>query len=157
MSSWWQERSHGSGGWAGHSWGSGAEGGHQSWGNHTWDGDNWGKDGWGSGDWTAASHGHSAPYESQEDSHKRSAPTESREDSHKRGAPSESREDSRVLRRRTTDEGRTYEAYTYLGGESKASLPLPDRCKLVHAMLDGAVGALTLNTMSGAQIPSTPP
>ena len=128
MSSWWQDHSRGSGGWAGHDWDSGWQGGYQNWGNGHWDnnGGDYGDTG----------------------SQKRSAPN---------SAPNDSRDDGRALKRRTTEEGRSYDAYTYLGGDSKASLPLPDRCKLVQAMLDGAVGALTLNTMSGAQPPSTPP
>ena len=124
MSSWWQDHSRSSGGWAGHDWDSGWQGGYQNWGNGHWD-----NNGWDSGD----------------------------TGSQKRSAPNDGRDDGRALKRRTTEEGRNYDAYTYLGGDSKASLPLPDRCKLVQAMLDGAVGALTLNTMSGAQPPSTPP
>jgi len=59
---------------------------------------------------------------------------------------------SRTLRRRTTEEGRTYESYTHLGGDTKASLPLMDRCKIVNHMLqDLNVGMLTLNTLLGPQ------
>ena len=59
---------------------------------------------------------------------------------------------SRILRRRTTEEGRMYESYTHLGGDTKASLPLMDRCKIVNHMLqDLNVGMLTLNTLLGPQ------
>jgi hypothetical protein len=41
----------------------------------------------------------------------------------------------RKLLRRTTEDGRNYAQYTYLGGNTTHSLPLKDRCKLVKAML----------------------
>ena len=149
MSSWWQEHSHGTGGWAG--WGSGEQENQQwvKWGRGNQCGDD------GRGDWTGGSQTRYQPSGCQPFN-------DDREDGSalaKRAFTPDCRGDSRAgsLKRRTTEEGPTYDAYTYLGGDSKASLPLPDRCKLVHTMLDGAVGALTLKTMPGAQTPSTSP
>lgn len=56
---------------------------------------------------------------------------------------------TRVLRRRTTEEGRNYDMYTYLGGDSKASLPSADRAKLLHHILGGSVGILSLHSLPG--------
>jgi len=44
-----------------------------------------------------------------------------------------------TLTRKTTEEGKSYNHYTYLGGETKASLPAHERAKLVVTMFGDAV------------------
>ena len=57
-------------------------------------------------------------------------------------------EGQRALKRKSTDEGRSLEAYTYLGGDAKASLPHGDKVKIVHALRPD-VGILVLNSLAG--------
>ena len=44
-----------------------------------------------------------------------------------------------TLTRKTTEEGKSYNHYTYLGGETKVSLPAHERAKLVVTMFGDAV------------------
>ena len=52
------------------------------------------------------------------------------------------------MKRKSTDEGRSLEAYTYLGGDAKASLPHGDKVRIVHALRPD-VGILVLNSLPG--------
>jgi hypothetical protein len=123
MSGWWK----GSG--RGNSWDNSGYGWSGS--NNSWDRQgSWNADMWGTGD---SSWDSSAGASSKRD----------------RGQEEEVGS-GRQLRRRSTEEGRTYDSYTHLGGDSKASLPLIDRCKIVsHMLMDLHVGMLTLNTLPG--------
>lgn len=51
--------------------------------------------------------------------------------------PGDDMPSKKKLTKRTTEEGKTYESYTYVGGEEKGSLPLNERVKLLHFMLEG--------------------
>ena len=54
-------------------------------------------------------------------------------------------ETPRQLKRKTTEEGKSYQWYTTLGGLGKAALPCCERAKLLHH-LDESVSILQLNT-----------
>ena len=56
-------------------------------------------------------------------------------------------DEGRSLKRRATEEGRTLESYTYLGGDGKASLPLPDKVKILHGIFPD-LGILALNGLA---------
>jgi len=45
----------------------------------------------------------------------------------------------RALQRRTTEEGKLYECYTYVGGEEKSSLPHTEKIKLLAHIMGGRV------------------
>lgn len=50
----------------------------------------------------------------------------------------------RSLKRKSTEEGKTYEWYTFLGGSNKTALPLQDRVKIINCC-DTSAGGLILN------------
>jgi hypothetical protein len=53
-----------------------------------------------------------------------------------KGQPGQTRNS---LTRRTTDEGKTYNHYTYLGGDTKASLPTCERAKIVLNLFEDSI------------------